>query len=89
MRYSRRSLLALAAVAPVLAHAAAAAAAPDPLSPAIARVRPLFKPKTAPQPGDWLAEHKEAVKPMRNFAAPRSRRSPTDIRSCAWSRSDR
>jgi archaemetzincin len=66
MRYSRRSLLALAAVAPVLAHAAKAAA-PDPLSPAIARVRPLFKPKSAPQPGDWLAEHKEAGQTYAQF----------------------
>jgi archaemetzincin len=55
---TRRSLLAVAACAPALSRAAALAAT-DPLSPAIARIRPLFKTKLPPQPGDWLAEHKE------------------------------
>jgi archaemetzincin len=66
MSYSRRSLLALAACAPALSHAAAAVAA-DPLAPAIARIRPLFKPKSPPQPGDWLAEHREAGQTYAQF----------------------
>ena len=66
---TRRALLALAASAPALLRASAVAVAEDPLAPAIARIRPLFKPKTPAQPGDWLAEHKEAGQTYAEFRA--------------------
>lgn len=68
MTLTRRSLLAFAALAPVLARAAAIAA-DDALAGAIARIRPLFKTKKPPQPGDWLAEHKEAGQTYAQFRA--------------------
>ncbi len=33
------------------------------------RIKPLFKPKTPPQPGDWLAQHKEPGQSYRQFRA--------------------
>ena len=39
-----------------------------------ARIRPLFTPKPPPQPGDWLAEHKEPGQSYSQFReAPRRR----------------
>lgn len=66
---NRRALLSFAASAPVLAHAAASAVADDPFASAISRLRPLFKSKTAPRPGDWLAEHKEPGQTYAQFRA--------------------
>ena len=56
MRIPRRSLLTFAALAPVLARASAAA---DPISVSMERIRPLFWPKIAARPGDWLTSHHE------------------------------
>ncbi len=68
MAHSRRSLLALAALAPMLTRAAAIAEN-DPLTSRIARIRPLFKPKAAPRPGDWLLDHKELGQTYAQFRA--------------------
>jgi archaemetzincin len=68
MGLSRRSFLELAALAPVLTRAAAIAEN-DPLAPRIARIRPLFKPKAAPRPGDWLLDHKEPGQTYAQFRA--------------------
>lgn len=35
----------------------------------MARIKPLFKRKTPPQPGDWLAEHKEPGQSYQQFRA--------------------
>ena len=56
-RWKRRTLLQLGATLPLLG---CSAAAEDPLLAHMAKIRPLFRPKSPPQPGDWLAEHKEA-----------------------------
>jgi archaemetzincin len=68
MTVSRRSLLTFAALAPALSRAAAVAAV-DPLAERIARIHPLFKTKSQPQPGDWLSEHKEAGQTYAQFRA--------------------
>lgn len=62
---TRRSLLALAAQAPALSIAAAAAA--DPIREAMARLRPLARRKAPPRPGDWLTQHKEAGQTYAQF----------------------
>jgi hypothetical protein len=49
-------LLRLAALAPTLSRAAAL---DDPIAAAMARIKPLFKPKTPPIPGERLADLKE------------------------------
>jgi archaemetzincin len=68
--HSRRRLLTLAALAPVLVRAAALPATDaDPYASAIARIKPLFKPKSAPMPGDWLAEHQEPGQTYAQFRA--------------------
>ena len=70
MLRSRRHLLSLAALSPALLRAAAVAVGDtDNFAPAIARIRPLFKPKTPPQPGDWLAEHAEPGQTYAQFRA--------------------
>ena len=76
MGYSRRDLLTLATLTPVALRAAALAVPDDdPLAPAIARIRPLFKPKTPAQPGDWLADHKEPGQTYAEFRASTPRRA--------------
>ena len=56
MALSRRTALKLVAMFPALAHAAAQSVSiPD----AMLRIKPLFKPKTPAEPGDWLADHAE------------------------------
>lgn len=70
--HTRRQLLGLALLSPLIGRTAAPAAAPAPpdlLAGAIERIRPLFKPKSAPQPGDWLAEHKEPGQTYAQFRA--------------------
>jgi archaemetzincin len=41
----------------------------DPLLASMQKIRPLFKPKASPQPGDWLAEHRETGQTYREFRA--------------------
>jgi len=53
----RRHLLQLGVALPLLG---CSAASDDLLLAQMAKLRPLFRPKAPPQPGDWLAEHKEA-----------------------------
>lgn len=55
---TRRSLLLLAALAPVVSRATARQAT-DEYSAAIDRIRPLFTRKLPPRPGDWLMDHPE------------------------------
>jgi len=70
MLRSRRHLLSLAALSPALLRAAALAAPEtDAFAANIERIRPLFKPKTPPQPGDWLAEHAEPGQTYAQFRA--------------------
>lgn len=77
---NRRTLLSLAACAPALLRAAAVAAPePDPLTPAIERIRPLFKLKGPPQPGDWLLEHKEPGQTYAQFRATIPKRAIDDF----------
>jgi archaemetzincin len=73
---TRRALLSLAASAPALARAAAMAATDaDSFAAKIERIRPLFKPKTPPQPGDWLAEHAEPGQTYAQFRAATPKRA--------------
>ena len=56
----------------LLAFAALAACTPAPrdeIAAAMAKIKPLFKRKTPPQPGDWLAEHKEPGQSYQQFRA--------------------
>ena len=41
------------------------------LKPTIEKLRPLHKPLAPPQPGDWLAEHKEAGQTFRQYVIQR------------------
>jgi archaemetzincin len=43
--------------------------APDPIADAISNIKPLFQRKRPPQPGEWLAEHKEPGQTYREFRA--------------------
>ena len=52
----RRTLLQLGATLPLLA---CSTASNDPLVATMEKIRPLFRRKSRPQAGDWLAEHKE------------------------------
>jgi archaemetzincin len=73
---SRRHVLALAALAPAWLRASAPPApGADPLAASIERIRPLFKPMAPPQPGDWLAEHKEPGQTYAEFRAATPRRA--------------
>lgn len=66
MRITRRTSLGL------FASASLAACAPEPsddIAMAMKKIKPLFKPKTAPRPGDWLAEHKEPGQSYQQFRA--------------------
>ena len=66
MSITRRTSLGL------FAGASLAACAPEPsddIAIAMKKIGPLFKPKTAPQPGDWLAEHQEPGQSYRQFRA--------------------
>ena len=67
---SRRSLLQLLACAPL---AACRDSGPAPVAgasgDAISRIKPLFKPKRPPQPGDWLDEHQEPGQTYQQFRA--------------------
>lgn len=60
----RRDLLQLAAAVPLLG---CAAANEDPLLAKASKIRPLFRLKRPPQPGDWLADHKEAGQSYAQF----------------------
>jgi archaemetzincin len=64
---TRRHLLELAAALPASAWDAVAPA--DPLAVPMTKIRPLFKSKSPPQPGDWLAEHREAGQSYKQFRA--------------------
>lgn len=66
MTISRRTSLGLLAGAPLLACAPAPT---DDIAIAMRKIKPLFKPKTKPQPGDWLADHKEAGQTYQQFRA--------------------
>ena len=69
---TRRSLLQIAALTPVLACCSTPA---DPLLAAADRIRPLFSRKTPPQPGEWLAEHKEPGQTYAEFRAQKRARA--------------
>jgi archaemetzincin len=64
---TRRQLLELTTALPAMAWGAASPA--DPLEIPMAKIRRLFKPKSPPRPGDWLAEHREAGQTFREFVA--------------------
>ena len=66
MTVSRRTSLGLLAAAPLLACTPAKT---DDIATAMRKIKPLFKPKTPPQPGDWLAEHKESGQSYQQFRA--------------------
>ena len=66
MAISRRTSLGLLACAPM---AACTPAQTDRIAGAMRKITPLFKPKTPPQPGDWLAEHKEPGQSYQQFRA--------------------
>ena len=66
MNATRRSLLQWLGFASL---ASCSAAAPDPIADAISRIKPLFQRKRPPQPGDWLAEHKEPGQTYQQFRA--------------------
>jgi archaemetzincin len=61
---SRRAWLRLLACASL---ASCTAPPSDDITAAMAKIRPLFKRKTPPQPGDWLAEHKEPGQTYQQF----------------------
>jgi archaemetzincin len=68
MNPARRSLLQLLGCAPLVS---CSAGAPDIAavagSDAISKIKPLFSPKRPPEPGDWLAEHKEPGQTYQQF----------------------
>lgn len=66
MGTTRRDWLRLLACAPL---AACSEAPSDPIAAAMARIRPLFRRKTATRSGDWLADHKEAGQTYQEFRA--------------------
>jgi len=66
MRVSRREWLRLLACTPL---AACTSAPGDDIAEAMRAIEPLFKRKTPPQPGDWLAEHKEPGQTYQQFRA--------------------
>ncbi|MEO8016230.1 MAG: archaemetzincin [Pseudomonadota bacterium] len=66
MPSTRRTCLTLAMLSPLLARCASET---DPITAAMASIKPLFKRKSAPLPGDWLAEHKEPGQSYRQFRA--------------------
>lgn len=47
----------------------------DPLLAKAAKLRPLFRTKSPPQPGDWLAEHREAGQSYAQYRSARTRRT--------------
>lgn len=66
MEISRRASLGLLASVPL---AACTAAGTDDIAIAMKKIKPLFKPKRPPQPGDWLAEHQEPGQSYQQFRA--------------------
>jgi archaemetzincin len=56
--HTRRELLKLVAIMPLVATSTAESI--DPLELRMRKLRPLFSPKLPPRPGDWLAQHAEA-----------------------------
>jgi len=66
MTISRRDSLGMLAGATLIGCAPAQS---DEITMAMNKIKPLFKPKSAPQPGDWLAEHKEPGQSYRQFRA--------------------
>ena len=66
MKVSRRASLGMLACASL---AACRKEPTDPISRAMEKIRPLFKKKTPPRPGDWLAEHKEPGQSYQQFRA--------------------
>jgi len=66
MRISRRNSLGLLASVSLIGCAESQT---DAIAIAMEKIKPLFKPKTPPQPGDWLAEHKEPGQSYRQFRA--------------------
>jgi archaemetzincin len=65
---SRRQALRCLAALPAIAFGAADVPN-DPIDAAIRRIKPLFKPKTPPQPGDWLLQHAEPGQSYVQFRA--------------------
>jgi archaemetzincin len=65
IRSSRRDLL-WTALLPVLARGAAGG---DSIDSAIEKIRPVFSKKKPPQPGEWLADHKEPGQTYAQFRA--------------------
>ena len=68
MNRERRSLLQLLACAP-LASCSGSAPAPDSAGDAVSKIKPLFKLKRPPVPGDWLETHKEPGQTYQQFRA--------------------
>ena len=66
MRISRRNSLGLLASVSLIGCAESQT---DAIAIAMEKIKPLFKPKTPPQPGDWLAERKEPGQSYRQFRA--------------------
>jgi hypothetical protein len=66
MKFSRRVSLRLLAGASLVSCSEPPG---DDITRAMRRIMPLFKRKTAPLPGDWLAEHKEAGQSYQQFHA--------------------
>ena len=64
MKISRRNTLGLLAGASILGCAKSPT---DDIAIAMQKIKPLFKPKSPPQAGDWLAEHKEPGQSYRQF----------------------
>ena len=66
MRISRRDSVGMLASTMLVGCEAAQT---DEILVAMNKIKPLFKPKSAPQPGDWLAEHKEPGQSYQQFRA--------------------
>ena len=75
--------------APSLRRLRASLPTDDRIAIAMQSIQPLFKPKAPPQPGDWLAEHKEPGQSYRQFRAHVRGPASRDTRRCASFRSDR
>ena len=68
MNPARRSLLELLACAP-LASCSGSDPAPASAADAVSKIKPLFKLKLPPVPGDWLVTHKEPGQTYQQFRA--------------------
>jgi archaemetzincin len=66
MNPARRSLLQLLGCAPLVS---CSASAPESGTDRVSKIKPLFQLKRPPQPGDWLADHKEPGQTYLQFRA--------------------